>query len=241
MEIKLFIDDIRDPLDNSWVIIRDPEIAINIISTTSIDVISLDHDLGEGKKTGYDIIKRIEEKCYKDNSFIPPKISIHSANPVGRANIEAALKSIEKNIDGRKTLNNKYKSCHDCGTKEGEIHDYCCDMERCPFCGGQLLICNCVYKKLNIDCSPGTDVYENGITEEQQEQWINILKEKGRIPYIIYPWVCARCGKVWPEEFYVSNEEWEKYIPIIRRDKILCLDCFNIIKNLIDNNGIKNV
>ena len=38
--------------------------------------------------------------------------------------------------------------CHDCGAKEGELHKYGCDMERCPFCGGQLFSCNCAYEKL---------------------------------------------------------------------------------------------
>ncbi len=40
--------------------------------------------------------------------------------------------------------------CHDCGieNKEGNIHHFGCDMERCPKCGGQLIFCDCGDKKI---------------------------------------------------------------------------------------------
>jgi hypothetical protein len=48
--------------------------------------LSLDHDLGEGQKTGYDIAKwMVETKIY------PPYIFVHSLNSVGAANIRQLL------------------------------------------------------------------------------------------------------------------------------------------------------
>lgn len=127
------------------------------------------------------------------------------------------------------------KKCHDCGVKEGQIHEFGCDMERCPFCGGQLITCDCVYEKLNLDVSEGSWTYKHGLTNEQEEKWIDILGTKGRVPYIVYPNICCRCGELWPEMFEVSNEEWEKYVEIGERDKMLCRNCFDEIKKLIDS------
>ena len=130
------------------------------------------------------------------------------------------------------------KRCHDCNCKEGEIHSLGCDMESCPFCGGQLISCGCVYDKLNIDCSPGTWAYEKGLTIVQEERWKELLEEVGRIPYIQWPNVCAKCGLLWPHLFGVPTEEWEKYIQISKRDRIVCINCYDQIKSLID--GAKN-
>jgi len=39
--------------------------------------------------------------------------------------------------------------CHDCRilNREGNIHHFGCDMERCPICGGQLISCGCLEGK----------------------------------------------------------------------------------------------
>jgi hypothetical protein len=95
----------------------------------------------------------------------------------------------------------KRKTCGDCGTKEGQLHILGCDMERCPFCGNQLISCQCGYKKLGIDVSPGSSAYSHGLTEAQQEDWQKLLSDKGRIPFILYPNLCAKCGTLWPEMF----------------------------------------
>lgn len=35
------------------------------------------------------------------------------------------------------------ETCHDCGAPYGGYHHINCDSETCPFCGGQLLSCDC--------------------------------------------------------------------------------------------------
>ncbi len=65
------------------------------------DLLLLDHDLASFEdgveKTGYDIIKWLEDMAFSDCiGFVPKKIECVSDNPVGRKNIEQAIKSIER-------------------------------------------------------------------------------------------------------------------------------------------------
>lgn len=127
--------------------------------------------------------------------------------------------------------------CHDCGVEEGMLHRRGCDMERCPFCGRQLISCDCVYEKLGIDVSPGTWAYQYGLTPVQDRKWTAMLNKKGRIPWVEIPWVCAKCGKIWPKMF--MDPEWEKYVPPNLQPSILCLPCYNKLKELFPR-GWKN-
>jgi hypothetical protein len=126
-------------------------------------------------------------------------------------------------------------TCHDCGAKEGELHQTGCDMERCPFCGGQLISCDCVYKLLNIDNSKGTWAYEHGLTNEQSQQWDKLLKAKGLIPYIVVPLRCKICGEEWPNFFGVEDDIWKKYVIPELQHEILCKPCYNHQVKLFPN------
>lgn len=135
------------------------------------------------------------------------------------------------------------KRCHDCGVKEGQLHEGGCDMERCPFCGGQLIGCDCCYEKLGLfdrekyDASTSflpPEIYSGGLTEEQSDRWDAILREKGLIPYIVYPNLCAKCGKLWPEMFRVSDDEWRRYIQPDMRREMICLECWTFITTAVD-------
>lgn len=125
--------------------------------------------------------------------------------------------------------------CHDCHCKEGELHHSGCDMERCPFCGNQLITCDCCYGYLRIDCSEGTYAYKHGLTKEQEERWLAILALKNRIPWINTPNLCVFCGENWPEFFAVPDEEWEKYVVPALQERILCTPCYEKMKLLFPN------
>lgn len=118
--------------------------------------------------------------------------------------------------------------CGDCGVKEGQLHEFGCDMEVCPFCGGQLISCDC-YLKFFPGC-------EEGLNEEQEREMFEILEKKGRIPWINYPNICCKCGKLWPDMFMVPDEEWKKYIQPDKQYEEICIKCYTKIKRLIDNN-----
>jgi len=81
----LYVDDIRTPMSDDWVIARNYKDAIDLIKNNNINIISLDHDLGEAK-SGYDIAKFLVE-----NSIKIEQINIHTANPVGRDNIKQLI------------------------------------------------------------------------------------------------------------------------------------------------------
>ena len=97
----IFLDDLRDPPSDEWVVVRTAETAYEaILAGNKADkdmVVSLDHDLGEDIPTGYDLVKWIYKDIATDEDF-RPKISflIHSMNPVGRENMVGTIKSIER-------------------------------------------------------------------------------------------------------------------------------------------------
>lgn len=99
MTWNLFIDDERDPPNDGreWVVARDQFNALMEIFVRGMPkYISFDHDLGENKYTGYDIVKEIVE-IDMNNSDSKYNFSenfdfyVHSQNPVGKANIEGLL------------------------------------------------------------------------------------------------------------------------------------------------------
>lgn len=123
------------------------------------------------------------------------------------------------------------ENCGGCDCKEGEIHQLWCDMEECPFCGEQLIGCQCVHKIM------GTTM--GHLSEEQTKEFIRVVDEKGPIPWIDYPNLCGRCGVRWPEMFSVPDKEWGHYIQRSMRNKMLCRECYDHIKKVIDEDIAK--
>ena len=93
--IKLFLDDVREPYDNSWTCVRTYSEAIELLKRNDVSIISLDHDLGIEHETGYDVLVWLEERVVK-NQIKPPEILIHSQNPVGVSRMKSAVNSIKK-------------------------------------------------------------------------------------------------------------------------------------------------
>lgn len=107
---NLFLDDERYPHDFSvqalipqnehevwkgWTLIRnvpDCREAIRVYGMPSY--MSLDHDLGPGKETGYDFVKWLVDYML-DSDKSPNMVSfkVHSMNPVGKDNMEKLWKN----------------------------------------------------------------------------------------------------------------------------------------------------
>lgn len=101
--MKIWLDDLRNPPDNTWWVCRTASYCIQCLKdfSTKVDTISLDHDLGNDEDgTGYDVVKFLEEQAVRDN-LVPQNIKIHSANPVGRQNMQAGIDSIKRIISCR--------------------------------------------------------------------------------------------------------------------------------------------
>ena len=109
-KLRLYLDDVRTPLAEDWIIARNYDEFVAVIrlhGLENFDVISLDHDLGDGAmieyytnvKNNYELnYNNINEKTGMDccrylvsesmNTKIPlPQIYVHSANPIGSANM----------------------------------------------------------------------------------------------------------------------------------------------------------
>lgn len=116
---KIYLDDVRIPLDEEWIVVRNYDEFVSKVSELgfeNITTISLDHDLGESameeyfnnvkpnynlnyenivEKTGLDCAKWLINYYYDNNldklrtngKILFPEVFVHSANPIGSANI----------------------------------------------------------------------------------------------------------------------------------------------------------
>ena len=89
--MKLFVDDIRENPHGVWYRAYSVEEAINFIKVNydNIWLISLDHDAGDYGPPDYIKILDWAEEYY--GSDFKPAIRLHSANPVGIANMRRII------------------------------------------------------------------------------------------------------------------------------------------------------
>ena len=98
---KLYLDDERFPKSIGWDIVRDfDEFKMWITMNGLPDLVSFDHDLGLNKdgslkKSGVDCARWMCQYCI-DNGLPLPDYNIHTANGVGRDNIQSVLKTFHK-------------------------------------------------------------------------------------------------------------------------------------------------
>jgi len=113
-KIWIYLDDVRTPvqntLDKMWHVVRNYEefvAKVSEVGIENIEVISLDHDLGDSammefyrnvspnytldysnitEKTGMDCAKWLVNQSI-ETGIVLPQIYTHSANPIGSANI----------------------------------------------------------------------------------------------------------------------------------------------------------
>jgi len=97
--VDVYLDDERTAPEG-WVQCRWPEEVIELLKAGDVNMLSLDHDLGEcgtyaKPRTGYDVLLWIEREV-ATNGFKPPLIMIHTANPSAKDKMKAAARQIMK-------------------------------------------------------------------------------------------------------------------------------------------------
>jgi len=93
--INLYLDDLRD-CPKGFIVARTFDQAVDLIERHTIDVLSLDHDLGSDEDgnllpTGYDFVKKFCEEGHFAN-----KIYIHTDNVIGRENMYETLLAAQR-------------------------------------------------------------------------------------------------------------------------------------------------
>lgn len=108
--MRIYLDDKRTPVEKDWIVVRSYDEFVQKVEEIGLDrieLMSLDHDLGKTaieeyfnnvsknyvldynnieEKTGYDCAKWLVNKSM-DSGIDLPLIYVHSANPIGSANI----------------------------------------------------------------------------------------------------------------------------------------------------------
>jgi hypothetical protein len=104
--MKLWLDDER-PAPEGWVWVKTVEEAeLAFLGTDDsanptmheITELSVDHDLGEDARPGYDLLVWLEEAVH-DGMWDPPLVTVHSMNAGARPKMVAAAANINRMRD----------------------------------------------------------------------------------------------------------------------------------------------
>ena len=132
---RIYLDDVRTPVEGNWIVVRNYQEfvdKVNELGLDNIELVSLDHDLGDtamaeyfnnvsknykldynniNEKTGYVAAKFLVDVFYdnnverfqmsrkdkKENEIKFPVVYVHSANPIGAANIMGYINNFYMN------------------------------------------------------------------------------------------------------------------------------------------------
>lgn len=116
------------------------------------------------------------------------------------------------------------RPCFECGVEEGANHEVGCQLEICPFCGQLWSLCGVSKSRLFGESATPC----NRLRELSPE-------DPRRLPYLDFAvYLCSRCGAVEPDLFFLSDAVWEHYVPLDKRDSVLCRPCFDAIVAVMD-------
>ena len=109
MKHRIYLDDVRTPVDPEWIVVRNYEEFVQKIQDLgleNIELISLDHDLGDTamqewhrnvyhnyelnydnikEKTGMDCVKWLINQWLDGAPYV--QVNVHSANAIGSSNM----------------------------------------------------------------------------------------------------------------------------------------------------------
>jgi hypothetical protein len=95
--MQLYLDDVRFPPNNQFILARSSAEALDVVKKLGWPTfMSLDHDLG-GQDTTMVFLRQLVAALW-DGVSAPPQYSVHSANPVGKANIVSFMESWKKSL-----------------------------------------------------------------------------------------------------------------------------------------------
>jgi len=84
--MNLWFDDIR-PAPEGWDWAKSFDEAVALLKTGNVENASLDHYMGLGQPTGYDLVMWMEQ----NQTWPARSIYVHSADPVGRAKMKIVI------------------------------------------------------------------------------------------------------------------------------------------------------
>lgn len=93
--MKIWLDDVRTPPDQTWIWCRNSEDFLAITKyPPCIEHVAFDHDLGEDSLNGSELAGMLAERCIEFDYC--PSFSCHSDNPDGKKNILSKMESLQR-------------------------------------------------------------------------------------------------------------------------------------------------